>query len=143
MFDVLSSLQPCQQGEAGQQVRAPRGRHWGTKKPDRRIGLGKLRVDFERNFEVAAQRQPKPSPRVGQEGPLPGGLSLARRGRPRPPTATAREFASSLADRPQWHGPVADLTALYERVRFGGQPLTSAETRRVARLLNDLARAPR
>jgi transglutaminase-like putative cysteine protease len=68
---------------------------------------------------------------------------LARRGRSRPPTATAREFASSLADRPQWHGPVADLTALYERVRFGGQPLTSAETRRVARLLNDLARAPR
>ena len=66
---------------------------------------------------------------------------LARRGRPRPPTATAREFASSLVDRPQWHGPVADLTALYERVRFGGQPLTSAETRRVAQLLNDLAKA--
>ncbi len=68
---------------------------------------------------------------------------LARQGRPRPPTATAREFASTLADRPQVHAPVAELTALYERVRFGAEPLTPGEERRAAALLQALAAAPR
>ena len=64
---------------------------------------------------------------------------LARRGCPRAPTATAREFASTLADRPHLYAPVADLTALYERVRFGGEPLTPAHRRRAATLLQELA----
>jgi transglutaminase-like putative cysteine protease len=68
---------------------------------------------------------------------------LARRGRPRPPTATAREFASSLADRPSLHAPVVELTALYERIRFGGEPLTPAEGKRAAALLEKLAAASR
>ncbi|MFI5339804.1 MAG: DUF3488 and DUF4129 domain-containing transglutaminase family protein [Candidatus Methylomirabilales bacterium] len=68
---------------------------------------------------------------------------LARRGCPRPPTVTAREFASALADRPQVHAPVVELTALYERVRFGGEPLTPADQRRAAALLQALASAPR
>lgn len=68
---------------------------------------------------------------------------LARRGWPRPPMATAREFASTLADRPRLHAPVVELTTLYERVRFGGVPLTSADQRRAAALLQQLAAAPR
>jgi transglutaminase-like putative cysteine protease len=68
---------------------------------------------------------------------------LARRGCPRLPAATAREFASTLADRPRLHAPVAELTALYERVRFGGELLTSSEQGRAAALLRDLAAAPR
>jgi hypothetical protein len=68
---------------------------------------------------------------------------LARRGCPRPPTATGREFASAFADRPLLHGPVEELTALYERVRFGGEPLTPAEERRASGLLQALASAPR
>jgi transglutaminase-like putative cysteine protease len=68
---------------------------------------------------------------------------LARRGCPRPPTATAREFASALADRPQLYVPVVELTALYERVRFGGEPLTPATERRAAALLQTLAAARR
>ena len=68
---------------------------------------------------------------------------LARRGCPRPPMATGREFASALADRPLLHGPVKELTALYERVRFGGEPLTPAEERRATALLQSLASAPR
>jgi transglutaminase-like putative cysteine protease len=68
---------------------------------------------------------------------------LARRGYPRPPAATAREFASTLAGRPRWHAPVAELTALYERVRFGGEPLTPSDQRRASALLRELATAPR
>ena len=68
---------------------------------------------------------------------------LARRGCPRPPTITAREFASGLADRPHLQVPVMELTALYERVRFGGDPLTPAAERRAAGLLQVLATAPR
>lgn len=68
---------------------------------------------------------------------------LARRGRPRVPGATAREFVASLGDRPAIHGPAAELTALYERVRFGGQPLTPADGKRAAALLAHLAAAPR
>jgi len=68
---------------------------------------------------------------------------LARRGFARSPAATAREFAAALAGRPELHGPVRELTSLYERVRFGGDPLTSAEEARIAGLLRDLATAPR
>lgn len=68
---------------------------------------------------------------------------LARRGAPKPPSATAREFASTFAGRPHLHAPMAELTALYERVRFGGEPLTSAEERRAATLLRELASLPR
>jgi hypothetical protein len=68
---------------------------------------------------------------------------LARRGFARSPAATAREFAAALAGRPELHGPVRELTALYERVRFGGDPLTSAEEACIAGLLRDLATTPR
>ncbi len=68
---------------------------------------------------------------------------LARRGRSRPPTATAREFASSLADRQEFYEPVAELTRLYERIRFGGEPLTPAEEKRAAALLKQLTATPR
>lgn len=68
---------------------------------------------------------------------------LARRGCARPPTATAREFASGLGDRPELYAPVVELTALYERVRFGGEPLTPAEERRAVTLLQALASSPR
>ncbi|HSB80601.1 MAG TPA: DUF3488 and transglutaminase-like domain-containing protein [Candidatus Methylomirabilis sp.] len=67
---------------------------------------------------------------------------LARRGYARPPTSTAREFASGLVDRPQVYAPVAELTALYERTRFGGEALTSSDQSRAAALLRQLAEAP-
>ncbi len=63
---------------------------------------------------------------------------LARRGHPRRPESTAREFVASLAARPQVSQPAAELTALYERVRFGGQPLTPEEGKRAALLLRQL-----
>ncbi|HSB71178.1 MAG TPA: DUF3488 and transglutaminase-like domain-containing protein [Candidatus Methylomirabilis sp.] len=66
---------------------------------------------------------------------------LARRGYARSPTATAREFASAFAGRPQLQDPVAEITALYERVRFGEEPITAAEARRVAALLRQVAAA--
>ena len=68
---------------------------------------------------------------------------LARRGIARPPTATAREFASALAARPQVHSPVMELTTLYERVRFGGESLNPADERRAVALLQELATASR
>jgi hypothetical protein len=68
---------------------------------------------------------------------------LARRGFARSPAATAREFAAALAGRPELHGPAGEITGLYERVRFGGDPLTAAEVARIADLLRDLATAPR
>ena len=68
---------------------------------------------------------------------------LARRGFARSPAATAREFATTLAGRPELHGPVGQLTALYERVRFGGDPPTPTEQARIAGLLRDLATIPR
>jgi transglutaminase-like putative cysteine protease len=68
---------------------------------------------------------------------------LARRGFARSPAATAREFAATLAGRPDLHNPVGQLTALYERVRFGGEPLTPDEQARIGALLRDLAAAPR
>lgn len=68
---------------------------------------------------------------------------LARRGYARPPTATAREFASRFAGRPQFQAPVAELTVLYERIRFGGETLNAAEQSRTVALLRQLAAAPR
>jgi transglutaminase-like putative cysteine protease len=68
---------------------------------------------------------------------------LARRGFSRAPDVTAREFAATLAGRPELHGPVEELTALYERVRFGGSPPTPAEQAHIAGLLRDLTAAPR
>ncbi len=68
---------------------------------------------------------------------------LARRGCRPPTTATAREFASSLAERPHLYAPVAELTGLYERVRFGGESLGPEDQRRAAMLLQQLAGTPR
>jgi hypothetical protein len=68
---------------------------------------------------------------------------LARRGYSRAAAATAREFASALAARPHLHAPAVELTALYERIRFGGEPLTPADQRRAALLLKQLAATPR
>jgi len=63
---------------------------------------------------------------------------LARRGYPpRPPALTGREFAEGLAGRPVY-APVQELTALYEQVRFGGEPLDASQARRVAELLRAL-----
>jgi transglutaminase-like putative cysteine protease len=68
---------------------------------------------------------------------------LARRGWPRVPGATAREFVASLSSRPHIGGPAAELTTLYEQVRFGGQPLAPADGKRAAILLRQLEVAPR
>jgi hypothetical protein len=68
---------------------------------------------------------------------------LARRGYPRPPDATPREFLANLAARPQVREPAAELTTLYEQVRFGGQLLTPAEGKRAALLLRQLEAASR
>jgi hypothetical protein len=66
---------------------------------------------------------------------------LARRGHPQPAAATAREFASSLRHQPELFGVVAELTTLYERVRFGGEGLAPGEQGRVAALLQELSTA--
>jgi hypothetical protein len=68
---------------------------------------------------------------------------LRRRGCPRPPAVTAREFLAGLRERRHFFEPAAELTALYERVRFGGHALTPAEGRRAAVLLRQLEAAPR
>jgi transglutaminase-like putative cysteine protease len=68
---------------------------------------------------------------------------LARRGCPQAPGVTAREFLASLSSRPQIHGPAAELTALYERVRFGEQVLTFADRARANALLKQLESTPR
>ncbi len=68
---------------------------------------------------------------------------LARRGYPRPPQSTAREFLERLEAEPEIRAPAAELTTLYEQVRFGGQPLTPAEGKRAALLLRQLEAAPR
>ena len=68
---------------------------------------------------------------------------LRRRGCPRPPAVTAREFLAGLGERPHFFEPAAELTVLYERVRFGGHALTPAEGRRAAVLLRQLEAAPR
>jgi protein-glutamine gamma-glutamyltransferase len=63
---------------------------------------------------------------------------LARRGNLRAPGATAREFVASLSGRPQIHGPAAELTTFYERVRFGGDALTASEGQRATTLLGQI-----
>jgi len=63
---------------------------------------------------------------------------LARRGWPRSPALTAREFAASLGGRPDLSGPVMELTSLYERVRFGGEKLPPADEARAGALLREL-----
>ena len=80
--------------------------------------------------------------RPGQPAPLHVQLRvLARRGYARPPQSTAREFVECLTGRPQAHQLAAELTALYEQVRFGGQPLTIVEGTRAAALLRRLEAA--
>jgi transglutaminase-like putative cysteine protease len=64
---------------------------------------------------------------------------LARRGLPKPPTATAREFAAGVAGRPELHRLVHELTGLYERVRFGGEPLAPGDAKRAVELLRQVA----
>jgi transglutaminase-like putative cysteine protease len=68
---------------------------------------------------------------------------LARRGCTREPTATAREFLVSLSDRPQIHLPAVELTALYERVRFGRETLAPSDKERANALLRQLQIVPR
>jgi hypothetical protein len=68
---------------------------------------------------------------------------LRRRGCLRPPAVTAREFLAGLREQPRLFESAAELTALYERVRFGGHALTPAEGRRAAVLLRQLQAAPR
>ncbi|MFA5027791.1 MAG: DUF3488 and transglutaminase-like domain-containing protein [Candidatus Methylomirabilota bacterium] len=68
---------------------------------------------------------------------------LARKGHRCPPACTAREFAEGLAAGRELCELVGELTALYERVRFGAQPLTREEERRTADLLSRLAAALR
>jgi hypothetical protein len=68
---------------------------------------------------------------------------LARRGHRQPPAMTPREFAASLSGTSPLSGPVAELTALYERIRFGGEDLTLADRQRADALLRQLAEASR
>jgi transglutaminase-like putative cysteine protease len=63
---------------------------------------------------------------------------LARRGILRQPASTAREFAQGLTRHPTLHGPVAELTGLYERVRFGQEQLARADEQRAFDLLGAL-----
>ncbi len=68
---------------------------------------------------------------------------LARRGHTRPPSATPREFVETLAERSNLYESVKELTLLYERVRFGKEPLSAADRRRASLLLQRLAHTPR
>ena len=56
---------------------------------------------------------------------------LARRGWRKSPAQTPLEFAASIR-APQFAGPVAELTDLYQSARFGAAP---ADARRVTSLL--------
>jgi transglutaminase-like putative cysteine protease len=69
---------------------------------------------------------------------------LARAGFTRGPARTARELAAEAGARggPAFGG-VAELTALYERVRFGRAPLSPAEADRVEALLGEVRAAVR
>jgi hypothetical protein len=82
-----------------------------------------------------------PSPSVGFYGRML--RLLARRGHRQPPTMTPREFAATLVGTPRLFGPAAELTALYERIRFGGEDLTVADRTRADGLLRQLAEPPR
>lgn len=68
---------------------------------------------------------------------------LAKHGCARAPGATAREFVASLADTPLVQAPAAELTDLYERIRFGGYPFTLDDGKRAVLLLGKLEAAPR
>lgn len=68
---------------------------------------------------------------------------LRRRGFERGPGTTARELVDRLAGRPPLAGPAAEITDLYERVRFGGKPLGAAERARVKTLLHEIEAMPR
>jgi protein-glutamine gamma-glutamyltransferase len=57
----------------------------------------------------------------------------ARAGLTKPTHETPMEFAAASDSQ-----PIREITALYNRVRFGGAPLDEGETRRVSRLLSDL-----
>jgi protein-glutamine gamma-glutamyltransferase len=67
---------------------------------------------------------------------------LARRGFAPGVGETAREFAARTAAMP-WAAPLAHLTGVYERVRFGGTVLTPAESADVATVLAALTTAVR
>jgi hypothetical protein len=61
-------------------------------------------------------------------------LAIASRaGLVKPTHQTPREFAATSGSE-----PIHEITALYNRVRFGGAALDEAETRRVSRLLAEL-----
>jgi|SRR5579875_300032 len=82
--------------------------------------------------------------RAHREGKLPPELAtfeyhqmlrlLARRGWRKSPAQTPREFAASIRV-PEFAGPVAELTELYQSARFGRAP---ADARRVSSLLSSL-----
>ncbi|HKP14185.1 MAG TPA: DUF3488 and transglutaminase-like domain-containing protein [Blastocatellia bacterium] len=61
----------------------------------------------------------------------------ARAGQVKPTHQTPMEFAAASGSR-----PIREITAMYNRVRFGGAALDEAETRRVSRLLSELRRSP-
>jgi protein-glutamine gamma-glutamyltransferase len=67
---------------------------------------------------------------------------LARRGLAPGPGETAREFAGR-APAAAWAAPLAHLTGVYERVRFGGAVLTPAESADVDTALGALIAALR
>ncbi len=67
--------------------------------------------------------------------------ALARRGLRPGPGETAREFSARVAVAvPAWAGPVAALTAAYERARFGAVALTAPEEMALAGWLAALGR---
>ncbi len=68
---------------------------------------------------------------------------LRHRGYERLPQSTAREFLASLPADPALAGRATALTALYERVRFGGHRLSPAEHARARALLHEIRRLPR
>jgi transglutaminase-like putative cysteine protease len=67
--------------------------------------------------------------------------ALARRGVSPEPAETARQFcARAQLEAPAWADPLAQITAAYERVRFGLSLPTEAELREVERCLTALER---
>ncbi|HTX53289.1 MAG TPA: DUF3488 and transglutaminase-like domain-containing protein [Candidatus Baltobacteraceae bacterium] len=68
---------------------------------------------------------------------------LGRRGYRRSPSTTAREFLGTLIAEPPLHGRAEALTALYERVRFGGQPLSPMEYAHARTTLREIMGLPR
>ncbi|MFO8115983.1 MAG: DUF4129 domain-containing protein [Halorubrum sp.] len=53
----------------------------------------------------------------------------------RPASSTPAEFAAAAVDAGVDEGPVADLTAVFERVRYGGEEATAERERRAAEAL--------